>query len=59
VDKIEGILDADPALNKEYRKKLNEDNSFRSSEWEQLYFIYKRSPYFEKSLNVLPVYYLD
>jgi hypothetical protein len=57
IDKIEEILNNDLKLKKEYELKKKEDNSFASSEWDQLYFIYKRSKYFEKSYNRLPVYY--
>ena len=42
---------------KEYELRKKEDKAFASSEWEQLYFIYKRSAYFEKSYNRLPVYF--
>ena len=58
IDKIEEILNNDLKLKKEYELKKKEDNSFASSEWDQLYFIYKRSKYFEKSFNRLPVYYI-
>ena len=58
IDKIEEILDNDLKLKKEYELKKKEDNSFASSEWDQLYFIYKRSKYFEKSFNRLPIYYI-
>ena len=57
IDKIEEILNNDLKLKKEYELKKKKDNSFASSEWDQLYFIYKRSKYFEKSFNRLPVYY--
>ena len=57
IDKIEEILVNDLKLKKEYELKKKEDAAFASSEWDQLYFIYKRSAYFEKSYNRLPVYY--
>ena len=57
VDKIGEILKQDPELKKKYKAKLKEDDSFRSSEWEQLYYIYKNSPYFEATYGILPVYY--
>ncbi len=59
VDKIEEILNEDPELEKIYKKKMKEDEGFKKSEWEQLYFIYRGSKYFEKTLNILPVYFLD
>jgi hypothetical protein len=57
IDKIEEILNKDLKLKKEYEQKKKEDAAFASSEWDQLYFIYKRSAYFEKSYNRLPVYF--
>ena len=59
IDKIEEILNSNIELKKEYELKKKEDNAFASSEWDQLYFIYKRSSYFEKSFSRLPVYYFD
>ena len=57
IDKIEEILENDPKLKKEYKKKLKKEKTFKSSEWDQLYFIYKRSPYFEPTYNLLPIYF--
>lgn len=57
IDKIEEILNSDFKLKKEYEQKKKEDAAFASSEWDQLYFIYKRSIYFEKSFNRLPIYF--
>ena len=57
IDKIEGILRNNPGLNKEYKKRKRTDEDFRTSEWEQLYFIYKQSPYYERSVNILPIYF--
>ena len=57
IDKIEEILVNDQKLKKEYELRKKEDKAFASSEWDQLYFIYKRSAYFEKSYNRLPVYF--
>ena len=57
IDKIEEILNNNPKLKKEYEQKKKEDAAFANSEWNQLYFIYKRSTYFEKSYNRLPIYF--
>ena len=57
IDKIEEILLNDPELNQAYKRRIKDDKSFRESEWEQLYFIYKHSPYYEKSVNILPIYF--
>ena len=57
IDKIEEILLNDPELNQAYKRRVKDDKSFRESEWKQLYFIYQRSPYYEKSVNILPIYF--
>jgi hypothetical protein len=56
IDKIQEILDSDPVVKEEYMKKKMEDDSFRNSEWQQLYFIYSKSKYFEPSFMRLPIY---
>lgn len=56
IDKIQEILDSDSQLKEEYFRKKNVDESFRNSEWQQLYFIYSKSKYFEPSFMRLPVY---
>tara|TARA_B100000524_G_scaffold348482_1_gene253369 strand:+ start:21105 stop:22823 length:1719 start_codon:yes stop_codon:yes gene_type:complete len=58
IDKIEEILNNDTELRTAYESKMNADKDFRESEWAQLYFIYKSSPYFEKSVNILPVFFM-
>ncbi len=57
IDKIEEILLKDSELQQSYKRRIKNDKSFRESEWEQLYFIYKHSPYYEKSVNILPIYF--
>ena len=57
IDKIEEILVSDTKLKQQYELKKKEDKAFANSEWDQLYFIYKRSTYFEKSYNRLPIYF--
>lgn len=57
IDKIEEILDNDQKLAEAFEKRKSEDSEFRNSEWKQLYYIYSRSPFFEESFKVLPVYY--
>ena len=56
VELIKEILDADKELKEAYILKKMEDEQFRNSEWEQLYFIYTRSKYFEPSFMHLPIY---
>ncbi len=59
IDQVKFILDSNPKLKQEFEKKKIDNEAFRNSEWEQLYFIYKNSPYFEKSFMVLPIYSID
>jgi hypothetical protein len=59
IDQVKFILDANPKLKLDFEKMKKESESFRNSEWEQLYFIYKNSQYFEKSFMVLPIYSID
>ena len=49
------ILAADPELEKAFRKKQVEDEAFAKNHWAQLYYIYKNSEYFEKSVFRYPV----
>lgn len=50
------FLAENPSIEKEYRAKQKSDEEFASNRWEQLYWIYKRSPHFESStLKVLPI----
>jgi hypothetical protein len=55
-DQIADILGKDQALNEEYQLRKSTDEKFRNSEWDQLYFIYSRSPYFEQTFMRLPIY---
>jgi hypothetical protein len=56
IDKIQEILEGDPVLKEEYINKKRDNEEFRNSEWQQLYFIYSKSKYFEPSYMRLPVY---
>jgi len=55
-DKIGEIFSKDPKLKSAFETKLRTDSSFASSEWDQLYFIYANSPYFEQTFMRLPVF---
>lgn len=59
IDQVKSILELNPKLKQEFEKKKKDSESFRNSEWDQLYFIYKNSQYFEKSFMVLPIYSID
>jgi hypothetical protein len=55
-DQIAVILDKNQQLQEEYQLRKATDEKFRNSEWDQLYFIYSRSPYFEQTFMRLPIY---
>ena len=55
-DQIAEILAKDKKLSDEYQLRKAMDEKFRNSEWDQLYFIYSRSPYFEQTFMRLPIY---
>ncbi|MCE2710989.1 MAG: hypothetical protein LW688_00430 [Cryomorphaceae bacterium] len=56
-DKAAQLLKQDPELAKEFQKKRDLDDQFRESQWDQLFFIYKHSPYYEQTDYHLPVYF--
>jgi hypothetical protein len=56
LDLSKGILAKDQKLNEEYQLRKATDEKFRNSEWDQLYFIYSRSVYFEQTFMRLPIY---
>lgn len=51
----EEMLKENPELKKEFENKLAEDESFRKNPFERLNFFYKKSPYWDKHLNLYPV----
>ena len=58
-DKIKEILQNNPELKKAYETKRQNDSDFANSEWQQLYFLYQNSVYFEPSYMMLPVFELE
>jgi len=58
VEKVRSILYSNPGLKQEFDEKKEKDAEFAKSEWQQLYFLYQHSPYFEPSYRMLPVYEL-
>ncbi len=51
------FLAENPEIEKAYRAKQKEDETFAANRWAQLYWIYKRTPHFEAdTFRVLPVY---
>ena len=55
-DKANEILQNDEKLMYDFEKMKIGDTAFANNSWGQLYFIYKRSPYFEPSFMEYPVY---
>ncbi|MBL4710282.1 MAG: hypothetical protein JKY48_17765 [Flavobacteriales bacterium] len=53
--KAKKLLAEDSELKKEFESKKREDAEFAQNSWAQLYFIYQRSPYFEKTVNRYPI----
>jgi hypothetical protein len=51
------LLAKDEVLKKKYETEFTDKKE--ASRWEQLYFIYKNSPYYEPSHTVLPVYFIE
>ena len=58
-DKIKEILQNNPELQKGYETKRQNDTDFANSEWQQLYFLYQNSVYFEPSYMMLPIFELE
>jgi hypothetical protein len=56
IDLAAEILNKNENLRNQFETKKLSDKQFRESEWEQLYFIYVNSPYFEQTFNRLPIY---
>jgi len=54
-DEAVKLLKDDSKLEVEFQKKMKSDENFAESQWEQLFFIYQRSPYYEKTHNRYPV----
>lgn len=50
------ILEDNPSLNTDFERKKRNDPEFISSHWNQLYWIYKHSGYYESTVNRLPVF---
>lgn len=56
-DKAAEILKNDPELKAEFEQKKAQNSEFAKDAWAQLFFIYKKSAYFESStFNRLPVF---
>jgi len=49
------MLASDPGLREEYQKRLASDQKFAASPRARLEFFYRRSPYWDKQMNLYPV----
>lgn len=49
------LLQRDPELRAALEERRSEDPAFAASAWEQLYWVYQRSPYFEPGYRRYPV----
>lgn len=49
------MLEKNPALREEYEKKLASDAAFAANPHARLQFFYRRSPYWDKQMNLYPV----
>ena len=55
-DKALQILNKNSELKKRFELKKVNEPSFANSSWDQLFYIYKKSDYYEPTHNVLPVF---
>jgi hypothetical protein len=55
-DVAEKLLTEHPQWRIELEARKVADPEFAKSQWEQLYFIYQKSPYFEPTYRIIPVY---
>ena len=53
------FLRENPQVKEEYEKKKGEDEGFAKDSWAQLYYIYKKSPHYETTVNRFPVYRIE
>lgn len=55
-EKAKEILEKDPELRNKFDIKKASDPQFAKSSWDQLYYIYKNSPFYEQTAYEIPVY---
>lgn len=53
------MLQNDPKLKEEFENKKRLEPTFASNSFAQLYYLYKKSPHYEKSHNRIPVFRLE
>lgn len=57
-DVAAGLLEQDATLKRDFEQAMKEDSELRENHWQQLYWIYKRSPHYEGTARMLPVFRL-
>lgn len=55
-ENVARILEENPMLKSKYEERKALDVQFAKSEWDQLFFIYQNSSYFEQTFMRLPIY---
>jgi hypothetical protein len=55
-DIAEQFLKDNPEVQQEFEEKMKTDEDFAKNPRAQLNFVYKKSPYYEKAHNLLPIY---
>lgn len=55
----EEMLKQNKALRKEFETKKKEDKEFAESDFLQLYYLYKKSKFYEPTHNVLPYFFVE
>lgn len=55
----EDMMNSDETLKNEFSQKLENDEKFKNNPHERLNFFYKKSPYWDKSLNLYPILRVD
>ena len=58
-DIADSLLKSDVKLKMDFENALRNDPALEANHWNQLYWIYKLSDYYEQSANVFPVYRFD
>ena len=49
------MLEADPALAAEFETRLEDDEAFRDSARDRLYFFYGKTPYYDEQYLLYPI----
>lgn len=52
------LLQENPSIKKQFEEKLNTDESFAKNPQMQLYWIYTKTPHYEKAHKKLPIFKL-